>query len=496
MICIAIAQDSRRMALVDMLNAANQCDLLEVRLDRFGKPPDIHEVLARKPKPVIFSCRRPQDGGEWRGTEEERLTLLRQCIVSKADYVEIELDVADQIRKFPPAKRVICYTNLQKTPRDIAQIYAQAQTKNPDIIKLVTLARTPEEAWPLVQILSKPSVPTVVVGLGKPGIMLSILGKKIGAPWTYAALEKGMEAYPDQPTVRELSTVYHYPAIERSTRFIGVTGFGAREYATVAALNAVLASLGLPMRCLPLGLGSVPLFRKVMDAVKFAGVIVDEAHREEILAIASERDPATEEAGAADLLLAKEKNWHAHNTTSQAAFEALEELMRARAPSEKPLQGRVVMVVGANASARTIGLGLKLRGAVLIIASKDRAAGNKLAQILECRSIQFEALYSNMHDVLVVCDQEKEPGQTSEHAGEPAVHAGYLKSSMFVMDVTPGIQKSPLLHDAKQRGCAVVSPRQLLEAQLRMQARLITGQDVPSDLIQQSLSSMLEEEES
>src|SRR5438046_6680712 len=161
MICISIAQESRRMAMVDMLNAAPQCDLLEIRLDRFGKSPDLGDLFTRKPKPVIMSCRRPRDGGAWDGSEEERLALLRQCIISKADYVEIELDVADQVRKFPPAKRVISYTNTDSTPPDIAAIYPEAQRKSPDVIKLVTCARTPEEAWPLVQILAKPALPTV-----------------------------------------------------------------------------------------------------------------------------------------------------------------------------------------------------------------------------------------------------------------------------------------------------------------------------------------------
>src|SRR5207302_679457 len=173
---------------------------------------------ALKPKPVIMTCRRPRDGGHWDGTEAERLALLRQCLVSKADYVEIELDVADQVRPYPPARRVISYTNLQETPADIADIYAAAQTKQPDVIKLTTLACTPEEAWPLVQILAKPPVPTVVVGLGKPGVMLALLGRKIGAPWTYAALERGMEAHPDQPTVADLENVHHYSAVQRNTR--------------------------------------------------------------------------------------------------------------------------------------------------------------------------------------------------------------------------------------------------------------------------------------
>src|SRR5207247_3225278 len=85
MLCISIYQESRRFALVDMLNASRQCDLLEVRLDRFGKSPEVGELLAAKPKPIIFSCRRPQDGGNWDGSEEERLAILRQCIVAGAD---------------------------------------------------------------------------------------------------------------------------------------------------------------------------------------------------------------------------------------------------------------------------------------------------------------------------------------------------------------------------------------------------------------------------
>ena len=137
MICISINQESRRLALVDMLNAARQADLLEVRLDRFGKAPDLGELLANKPKPIIMSCRRAKDGGYWDGSEKDRLVILRQCIISKADYVEIELDVADDIRRFPPSQRVIAYTNLQETPSDILDIYDEAKSKSPDVIKQI-----------------------------------------------------------------------------------------------------------------------------------------------------------------------------------------------------------------------------------------------------------------------------------------------------------------------------------------------------------------------
>ena len=493
MICISIAQESRRMALVDMLNAARQCDLLEVRLDRFGKAPDLGELLAAKPKPVIMSCRRPRDGGLWEGSEDERLALLRQCIISKADYVEIELDVADQIRKFPPTKRVIAYTNRQETPGNIAEIYAQAQTKNPDVIKLTTLARTPEEAWPLVQILARAPVPTVVVGLGRPGVMLSVLGAKIGAPWTYAALERGMEAYPDQPTVNDLETVYHYRSINRATRFIGVTGFSERERATVAALNAAFAHLQLPARCLPLGVGNVRLFAKVIEAVKLAAAVLSTEHRRSLLPIASVREPSSNRTGETDLLLHRDNTWHAADTLIPATVNALETAMRQRSQSEHPLAGRIVLIAGVNELARIMAREFKQRGSVLIFASRDREAAKKLAQEMNCRYVQFEALYTTIHDVLVVCDEEREAGKRP--GIETGIHPGYLKPGMAVLDLTDLMQKTPLLREAEARGSTAISPRQVWLEQVSLQARLLTSKDVPRQVLVDAVPWLDEDEE-
>jgi 3-dehydroquinate dehydratase/shikimate dehydrogenase len=495
MICISIAQESRRFALADMLNAAPQCDLLEVRLDRFGKAPELGELLEAKPRPVIMSCRRPQDGGAWDGGEEERLALLRQCIISKADYVEIELDVADQIRKFPPAKRVISYTNTDTTPADMAGIYAEAQRKSPDVIKLVTRARTPEEAWPLVQILAKPALPTVVVGLGKPGIMLSVLAKKMGSPWTYAALERGMEAYPEQPTVRDLEHVYHYRAINRQTPLVGVTGFSERATLTVALLNTAFAQLQLPTRCLPLEVGSTRVFRKVLEAVKLPSAVIDEEHRSIIPEIATELEPRAQQAGAVDVIAHRADRWHGFHLLDRAAVAALEQTLQAKMPAEKPLAGRTVMLAGINGTTRVLGQRIQKHGGIPIIASRHRQAAQDLAQELQCRQVQFEAVYTTLHDVLVVCCDEPLTGQASASRRPAGLHTGYLRAGMAVMDLTALTLKSELLREAEQRGCAVVPPGQVLLEQVLRQVKLITGEEAPRQRLQELLAEMLPDDE-
>lgn len=489
MICISINQESRRLALVDMLNAARSGDLLEIRLDRFGKAPEIGELLARKPKPVIVSCRRPRDGGFWEGSETERLAILRQAIIAKADYVEIELDVADEIRRFPPSQRVISYTNLSETPADLAEIYDEAKTKNPDVIKLTTLARTPEEAWPLVQILARAVVPTVVVGLGRPGMMLSLLSRKIGAPWIYAALEKGMEAYPGQATVDDLQRIYRLGDIDKGTRFVGVTGFGPAEILTTGALNGALHQLEMPFRCLPMGVGNAKLFRKILDAVKIGAAIVDPANQQGILDMGLELHGAARMLNAADVLIRKGEAWHGFHVSSQAWIEGLVAALREKFPVDDPVKDRMVMIVGLTAAANVLAREIQRRGGNAILASRRRKAGQQLAQEIGCRFVQFDALYSTMHDVLIVCDEE-----TAETAGQPGgqpIHGGYFKPGMTVMDLTALQAPSKLLREAQDRGCRVVSPRALLLDRWKQQVRLLTGK-VPAE---ETLAAALPEEE-
>src|SRR5262245_18936177 len=123
MFCATVAQSSQRLAVFDMFNASQSCDLIELRLDRFDKAPDFSHLFEKKFKPVIVSCRRKRDGGDWDGTEEVRLAILRQAVLSKADYIEIEEDVADQIRRYGETKRVVSSTHCMEAPDDLADVY-------------------------------------------------------------------------------------------------------------------------------------------------------------------------------------------------------------------------------------------------------------------------------------------------------------------------------------------------------------------------------------
>src|SRR5438132_14137562 len=82
-ICVVIGRTRHKMMQIEIQEAAKRgATMIELRLDFLAKSPDFKRLLANKPCPMIATVRRPQDGGRWAGSEEERLMLLRQAIVA------------------------------------------------------------------------------------------------------------------------------------------------------------------------------------------------------------------------------------------------------------------------------------------------------------------------------------------------------------------------------------------------------------------------------
>src|SRR5213083_2941535 len=113
-ICVVIGRTRHKMVQVEIQEAAKHgAQMIELRLDFLAKAPDFKRLLANKPCPMVVTVRRPQDGGRWDGSEEQRKTILRQAIVGGFDWVDLETDVADGIPRFGKVRRIVSYHNLR-----------------------------------------------------------------------------------------------------------------------------------------------------------------------------------------------------------------------------------------------------------------------------------------------------------------------------------------------------------------------------------------------
>jgi len=85
----------------------------------------------------------------------------------------------------------------------------------------------------------------------------------------------------------------------------------------------------------------------------------------------------------------------------------------------------MVMIAGSNATARVLATAIVRRGGLLTIASHQRDVARQLAHDLQCRHIQFEALYTAPHDILVVCDDESGDRKAQRQGETSGIHTGY-----------------------------------------------------------------------
>lgn len=474
MICITVAPQSRTLAKADLLNASRLGDIVELCLDGFVKDPDVKDLIEGIPKPILISCRRPEDGGEWRGSEEERLMLLRQAIAAGPAFVELDLEIAGRIPRFGKVQRVISFTRLDAPETDIDRVFYEASNAKADIVKFTWPTPTIDDAWPLLAaVTQKRILPVVGMGLGRSDLTFSLLGKKYGSAWTYAALERGLEAFKGQATVFELDETYHYRDIGPKTMFIAVAGFGPAQTLATQTLNDAFRKLDSHIRCLPIAIGDVNKLKKMLDVLKIKAILVPGEQGGPAATLAEHQDEQDRATGVIDLLLKRDDGWHGHNTLWRAALKSLEAAVHAE-DGGQGLDRQNVLVIGNGGLAQCMVRAVTQRKGLVSICGPGDKQAHQIARDCNCRFIPFHNLYETLADVVLLADAQVEAGVMHGQLN-PSV----LRPGMTVMDVGRIPEESELIVEARQRGCKVVDPAAIFQQQLQTQFKAITGQDLP-----------------
>ncbi len=483
MICISVTPESRQLAKVDIYNAANQCDLVEVCLDRLHKEPDVKDMISGSKKPVLISCRPPHEGGKFDGTEDERLALLRQAIIAGPDYVELDPVTAMKIPRFGKTQRVISFASMTRPLNDVEEAFEEATRCKADVVKFTWPTETLESAWPLLAVVSqKRMLPVVGLGLGRSGLTFSLLGRKYGSPWIYAALEKGMEAFPGQPTVGELDDVYRWRQVDSKTRFIGVVGEGVVEQAISKILNAAFDIKGMNTRCLPLDFKSLDQLPKMLDILKVPAVIstTDAGHR--VMGLASTGDDVAKASQYTDVVIKTPEGWQAHNLVWKSALRSLEEKLGKQSNEDRPLDKRNTMIIGSNGLAISVAHGVKRRNGLVSICSGDEVAAQKIAASSDLRYVPVAKLYDTLVDVVVLTTNTLDYGSK-----KTTLNPSLLRQGMTFMDLSELPGESWFTQQARERGCKVVEPAEVFVGYISALFKSLTGHDLPPDAIAQGL---------
>jgi len=484
MICISVTPESRQLAKVDIYNAANQCDLVEVCLDKLHKEPDVKEMIAGAKKPILISCRNAEEGGNFDGTDDERMMLLRQAILAEPAYIELDPMTALKIPRFGKTQRVISFASQTRPLGNIEEAFDEAVRCKADVIKFTWPTETLESAWPLLAVVSqKRALPVVGLGLGRSGLTFSLLGRKYGSPWIYAALEKGMEAFPGQPTVGELDNIYRWRQVDAKTRFIGIAGAGVAEVATSKILNAAFDTLKMNMRCLPLDFKSLDQLPKMLDILKIPAVIATPSMGRRVMGLASRGDEVSTQAQLCDIVIKQADGWQAHNLIWKPALRALEAAIGRKSAEDRPLDRKNALILGSGGLAVSLAHGIKKRNGLVSIASGDEVEAQKIAQAAGIRYVPVSKIYETLVDVVVVTVPNLDYGTKRS-----PINPSLFRAGMTVMDLSELPDESALIEEARMRGGKIVEPAEVFAEYIGNLFKSLTGQDLPPESFAAGLS--------
>ncbi|NWG09486.1 MAG: type I 3-dehydroquinate dehydratase [Nitrososphaerales archaeon] len=192
-------------------------DLVELRIDYLDRIdfPTIREAIKEHVGRCILTCRTREEGGEFKGGEDERQKLLQNLSKLRPAYMDVELSLAQSNPRFlssiksSGASLIVSYHNFKNTP-SLQSLKSTLDEAKPfgEIVKIVTMAKVFLDNITILK-LYKSSKPDKLVAfcMGEKGQISRILCPIIGSPFTYASLPDSPTA-PAQINTKELRVFY------------------------------------------------------------------------------------------------------------------------------------------------------------------------------------------------------------------------------------------------------------------------------------------------
>jgi 3-dehydroquinate dehydratase/shikimate dehydrogenase len=482
-LCVVIGRTRHKMMQIEIQEAAKRgARMIEVRLDFLAKAPDFKRLLAEKPCPLVATVRRPQDGGRWGGTEEARRMLLRQAIVSGFDWVDLETDVAEEIRRFKDVKRIVSYHNLREVPPDLEKIHEQMCKQDADVVKVAVRGQSPADNLRVLALLDAPPVPTVAICMGDLGVPSRILGALRGAPFTYAAFNKERTFAPGLVSFDEMQHVYHYGLINSQTKVYGVLGDPVAHSLSPLIHNTAMHHAGLNAVYVPFRVprADLAVFLKDFARLPVEGYSVTIPHKEAAAQLAADKEEAVERTQAANTLVRGGDDFRAFNTDYQAAVESLlANLPPGEHGSRPTLSSKTVLVLGAGGVARAIAHALHREGVLVTVANRTGERAARLAHEVGCRSVDWGARHNVLCDIVVNCTAMG----MHPNLDESPLHSSFLKPGLVVFECVYTPETTLLVKEARSRACHVITGVDMFVRQAALQYRLFTGLEPPLDLM-------------
>lgn len=185
----------------DIIATANDyikkgADFLELRIDGIVNADSntVQETIEEIAFPIIATNRSKGEGGNFLGSERERIRILKSCCdLEYVKYIDIELKTDSCLRNYilgkchdAGVKTIISFHDFQKTPPidDLLEIVKEEKSLG-DIAKVAVMPKDLEDTISVLALMSR-CKDTIAISMGELGSYTRVMASKFNAPITFA----------------------------------------------------------------------------------------------------------------------------------------------------------------------------------------------------------------------------------------------------------------------------------------------------------------------
>ncbi len=281
MLGVGLGPADTAAAVAGYAAVADRADLIELRLDLMGEY-DLPALVAERLLPLVVTNRPVREGGRYEGDEKARVATLVRALDLGAEYIDLEFDALPLLPPVYRDRTILSHHDFERMPSDLPAIRDRLAATGVVIVKVVGMARSPEDSLPVLKLFEDSATPIIAIAMAPAGLISRVLALRHDNCFlTYATPATGAEVAPGQLSLDTLTHTYRAREIGPATVAFGVLGDPIDER-LLAELNAALRSACADAVAVPLAIkpAAAPTFfdfgfAGIWDLA--AGAVLDES---------------------------------------------------------------------------------------------------------------------------------------------------------------------------------------------------------------------------
>jgi 3-dehydroquinate dehydratase/shikimate dehydrogenase len=484
-------------------NLPHGAGMFELRCDQ-ATPRLMLEAIDMAHLPVIVTVRPTWEGGLCDKDDEYRIGLWEAAIEAGVEFIDVELaawernkDLRDRLSEVAEksgTKIILSNHAFDGRPKDLEQRLARLKrVKQADVLKLAWKAESILDAIEALKLMARMKTedprPFLAIAMGEEGQISRLLGKKFGAPFTFAAFDQTSNSAPGQPTVTDLRELYRWEELQADTPVMGVAGWPIIQSKSPAIHNAGLdAVAGVEGVYVPLavrtgllgGLGTVLDALRAVPGMNLRGVSVTIPHKEAAFKYVCDKngkiDDISWRIGVLNTVLWNGDAFLGMNTDYEGALDALATVLGG---TRDALKGKRVAVLGAGGAGRAVVAGLAAYGASITVYNKPQQFADNLAADFSDSQVAagaWENLPNESCDIWINCTPV---GMFPEVNACPITFEPAWTPGTVVFDVVYNPELTMFLKLALRKNAKIVKGTEMFVRQAAAQFKAFNGKDAP-----------------